>query len=102
MKNLLVLALLFSAYSHAGDTDWGGNITNIFADGGIVRIKVCNTTPECKDYWIDPTDDFGKALLSISLSAKATQSGVWVQGLGNQPADWPHYGTFKLTAIDHK
>jgi len=105
---LLVFAMLASD-AYAGS--YQGQITHVFAyvgkvyidvqDGGFDNPTTCTGSSDHLALWVDPSTDFGKALVSISLTAKSTGRVVWVSG-NNTCITGPLGASEQMLAIDFK
>lgn len=82
---------MYASSTFAGS--YQGKVTHIFAYGGKVFVRIgeggwdssntCTTSSSGFEVWLDPADDYGKALLSIALVSKTTDRLVWVAGSGS-------------------
>lgn len=45
--------------------------------------NTCTTNTDSFEVWLDPSEEYGKALLSIALISKTTDRLVWVLGSGS-------------------
>ncbi len=100
----LLLLVLFPMISFAGK-DYLGKVSSIKADGGKVLIKMVagNATTGCgsgNSFWLDPTTDFDKSILSLAIAAKATQSTVYILGGGDCQPNWPYYNSYRLAVFE--
>lgn len=113
MKHLCIflLCILLFQVSESEAGSYQGEVTNVFAYGSKVFVTVKNgsfdnsttctgSTTELK-LWLDPSTDYGKALLSIVLTAKTTERVVWTLG-SNSCISGPTGQAEELSAIDLK
>jgi len=110
IKSVIFIAMvILSSTANAGS--YQGYITNVFAHSGKIFILVKNGTfgnsTTCTGFtdrlslWIDPSTDYGKALISISLTAKSSNKLVWVTG-STTCITGPLGNSEQLSAIDLK
>lgn len=91
MIRYILMFCIFISYgsaSYAGS--YQGKVSNVFAYNGKVFVYVdsgsydnsntCTGSSSQLTLWLDPATDYGKALLSIVLTAKLSDRLVWVVG----------------------
>ncbi len=93
--------------SPANAGSYQGYVTNVFAVDGRVHIKLDTGagTSQCgagTAYYIDVGTEFGRAMLSIAIIAKTTQTLVWVAGTDSCLVGTPYNGSEALAQIDLK
>lgn len=104
-----ILLALITSYVYPGS--YQGKVSNVFAYSDKVFVFVsegfyddpntCTDRTDRLSLWIDPATDYGKALLSISLTAKTTGRLVWAGG-SNSCIAGPGGNSEQLTTIDLK
>ncbi len=101
----IVAALAWAGAAQASQGYYQGIVTSVFAAGGIVLVTVTNGSGQliCSgvaQFWVDLSTDFGRAQLSIAMTAKASGAQVYVQGNGVCSPAWPYNNTEQLVAIN--
>ncbi|MCE9685630.1 hypothetical protein LZP73_05290 [Shewanella sp. AS16] len=111
----LILASIFIILSMYGSDVYAGTyqgkVTNIYAYGGKIFVRIanggwdsnstCTTSTDSFEVWLDPENEYGKALLSIALVSKTADKLVWVAGSGTC-IDGPRGKSEGLSGVDLK
>jgi len=81
-------AVVFSCASFAGS--YQGTVKSVFAYNGKIYVlmreghydnaNTCTGNANQFHAWVDPSTEFGKALISIALAAKVSGKVVWAAG----------------------
>lgn len=100
-KWLFILTLTMSVNANSA-VEHQGLVTDMFAEGGIIRVRVCSAANNCKSFWIKPTNDYAKTVISMLLSAKISKNAIWIQGSDNTEPSWPYNGTYKFASMHLK
>ncbi|TVZ37418.1 hypothetical protein P886_1759 [Alteromonadaceae bacterium 2753L.S.0a.02] len=106
IKIFLIMFISTSSFA----ASYQGKITSVFAynskifilikNGGFDNSESCTNQADGMSLWLDPTQDYDKAMFSLALTAKTTDKLVWVGG-GDCIAG-PFGQSAKLVAIDFK
>jgi hypothetical protein len=101
----IFLALAWFGVAEASAGSYQGNVTSVFAVGGIVLVTVSNGSGQlvCSgvaQFWADPSTAFGQTQVAIAMTAKATGAQVYVQGNGVCSTAWPYNNTEQLVALN--
>ncbi len=90
LLKMMLFGLFFLGSNAAIASAYQGKVTHVFAHAGKVFVTVangafdgpvsCTTTTDHMMLWIDPATDYGKAMISIALTAKTTDKLTWVGG----------------------
>lgn len=104
MKFKLLFALLLTLLSNdafAG-VESQGKVKNIFAIGGYVKFTICTTSTNCRTFHTKPDSEFNKMMVTLLLTARATDKIVWVGGRDAKGTSWPIQGAHEAYAVDFK
>ena len=98
------ILLLLPSISFAAK-DYVGKVSSIRADGGKVLVTMKDGTADTgcgtgNKFWLDPTIDFDKSILSLAITAKATQDTVYILGGGDCQPNWPYYNSHRLSVFE--
>ncbi len=105
--SLLIAATIFALPIYASAGAYQGKVTNVMASGGKVIITLQNgssTDSTCGNgtrYYLDPSVDIDKVIISMAITAKISNKLVWVMGSGCISV-WPYYNAEKVTDFDLK
>lgn len=90
-------------------SSYQGKVTNVTATGGKIIITLQNGSGSAScgsangtRYYLDPSVDIDKVVISLAITAKVADKLVWVMGNGSCIAGWPYYDAEKLTDFDFK
>ncbi|WP_148049864.1 hypothetical protein [Gallaecimonas pentaromativorans] len=107
---LIFLFILFPSICFAAA--YQGKVANVFASSNKVYIFVnkgyfdnsssCTGETSYFVLWLDPSTDYGRAMLSIALTAKTSKTLVWVSGDNNCSIGPSSHKAEKLLSIDLK
>ena len=101
-KIVLLIALFIPLIANSAAVEMNGVITNIVADGGVIKVGVCSSqeSTNCKSFWIRPDTDYNKTIIAMMLTAKTASNPIWIQGVDGQPSDWPYKSAYAFAAIN--
>lgn len=112
LSKIIFLSLLFLCSKSVFASAYQGKVTNVFAHAGKVFVTVaggafdgpvsCTTTTDYIMLWIEPGTSYGKALISIALTAKTTDRLTWVAGDSTCIPGPSGITTEQLTSMDLK
>jgi hypothetical protein len=89
---------------NAGQNEYVGKVDTIKADGGKIFITLKNGSPSStcgtgNSFYLDPTNDDDKSILSLAITAKATNNDVYALGGGVCESAWPYKNRLKLVTF---
>ena len=104
---LLALGTAFGFAATANAAYYQGVVTSVQANGGKVLVVVSNGSGSglCGStavFYLDPTVEYEKVMLSIAMSARVTGLLVWVGADDTCQTAWPITNTQHMVAIDLK
>lgn len=91
---IIFVVLAFSIQESALAYSYQGTVSNVYANGGLIHVIVsagsfdsgnsgpCLSLSGNGVYSIDPATSYGRAMVAIAITAKATGRLVWVAGNG--------------------
>lgn len=82
--------------------DKTGVVTNVQIWGGIAKAAVCSSNNTCVTYWVSLSDTKGNSVLSMWLTAKISQSPVYIQGYEPDDGNHPYSGASKFYGMTVK
>lgn len=105
LRTMFAAALICSFTATARAADYQGYVVAIMAVGGKVFVQmangfghsVCSGGPR---FFLDPTLAYDKAMLTLSITAKAEGSLVYVGADDACVTGWPYDNSQQLTAIN--
>jgi hypothetical protein len=104
LSKVFFLCCLLPFMVNAGQNDYVGEVDTIKADGGKIFITLKNGSPSStcgtgNSFYLDPTNDYDKSILSLAITAKATNNDVYALGGGVCESAWPYKSRLKLVTF---
>jgi hypothetical protein len=102
LKKLLILILLIISIPAFSAVEKTGVVSNVQIWGGIAKAAVCSSNNTCVTYWVSLSDTKGNSGLSMWLTAKVSQSPVYIQGYAPDNDSHPYSGASKFYGMTVK
>jgi len=104
LRGILFLLSAVPTSALAGQNEYVGTVDSIKADGGkiFIILKGGTPSPTCgigNAFYLDPSKDYDKSILSLAIAAKATNSEVYALGGGVCESSWPIKTRLKLVSF---
>jgi hypothetical protein len=103
-SKIVLACCMLSNMVFAGQNEYVGKIDTIKADGGkiFITLKGGSSSPTCgagNSFYLDPANDYDKSILSLAITAKATNNDVYALGGGTCQSAWPYKNRLKLVSF---
>jgi len=102
--NIILLFSYLPTFVMADQNEYIGTVDSIKADGGkiFITLKGGNPSSTCgigNAFYLNPSEDYDKSILSLAIAAKATNSEVYALGGGVCESSWPIKTRLKLVSF---
>lgn len=98
-SKILFAIVFIASVNVSAAVEFQGQVTGMFAEGGIVRATICSSASNCKSFWLKPENDYSNTIFAMLLSAKISKNDVWIQGYDNPVSEWPYNGAYKFASL---